>query len=399
MKKGIGSTLLLAIAIAACQKEEANNLRQVLMPERLGVNYNDTYPEHLANQFEVIDNDKADLGRVLFYDESLSINERVSCASCHIQSHAFADGKKNSPGFAQQNTSRNSLHITNIENFSPLFWDGRRNSLFEQVVDPITDHIEMGYGSTSQMIERISTKPYYADLFVEAFGTDQINEVRIREALTVFISSIRSYRNTLDAALAVLPPSSSPWSSLIDPESIRLSSEQENRGFHLFGELGCANCHSGHNIGGRLKANIGLDMEYSDQGFASWSLDREDRGVFRIPSLRNIALTAPYMHDGRFATLEEVIEHYNSNIKAHPNLDWDLQQVSEIDSFDDLVTLGLDPVDVLSSEDIEDNLPILPIRMNLSDSQKQDLLAFLHALTDKALINDTRYSNPFEYIE
>lgn len=399
MKKTIGLTLLVAIAIASCQKEGANTRKQVLLTERLGVNFNDTYPSHMQFRFQNVNNGMANLGRVLFYDESLSVNERVSCGSCHIQSMAFADGKKTSLGFAMESTSRNALHISNIENNNPLFWDGRTTDLFSQVGEPITNHIEMGYGSFDQMLERIATKDYYPELFETAFGTAQIDENKVRSALSEFLKSIRSYRNTLDVVLAQLPETSSPWSSQLDPNSVQLPNDQEQRGFELFGELGCANCHGGHDIGGRMTANIGLDMEYADQGVASWSgIDRE-KGEFRIPSLRNVALTAPYMHDGRFATLEEVIEHYNSNIQAHPNLNWQLQSISNIESFSDLFQSGIDPVDLFLDDEFENIAPVQAIRMNLSESQKQDLLAFLHALTDKAMVSDTRYSNPFVYIE
>jgi cytochrome c peroxidase len=257
----------------------------------------------------------------------------------------------------------------------------------------------MGYGSFDQMLERIATKDYYPELIETAFGTAQIDENKVRSALSEFLKSIRSYRNTLDVVLAQLPETSSPWSSQLDPNSVQLPNDQEQRGFELFGELGCANCHGGHDIGGRMTANIGLDMEYADQGVASWSgIDRE-KGEFRIPSLRNVALTAPYMHDGRFATLEEVIEHYNSNIQAHPNLNWQLQSISNIETFSDLFQSGIDPVDLFLDDEFENIAPVQAIRMNLSESQKQDLLAFLHALTDKAMVSDTRYSNPFVYIE
>lgn len=399
MKKLLGFAFLIAIAIISCQKNEINTRKQVLVTERLGVDYNDDYPEFMFGRFKFIDNEVADLGRVLFYDESLSINERISCSSCHVQSLAFADGKKNSDGFAMAVTDRNSMHITNIENSSPLFWDGRRSNLWDQVADPITNHIEMGYGSLEQMLDRISQKDYYPELFQAAYGTTNINEFGVRSAIAEFLMSIRSYRNTLDIAMANSPTVSSPWGNSVPDGAIRLPNEQEQRGFELFGDLGCASCHGGLDIGGRITANIGLEMEYADQGVATWSNNANEVGEFRIPTLRNVALTAPYMHDGRFATLEEVVEHYNSGIKPHQNLNWQLREVSNIETFSDLVELNVDPVDIILGDVEFEGSLLQPIRMNLTQGQKQDLIAFLRALTDKELIRDPRYSNPFVYVE
>jgi cytochrome c peroxidase len=282
------------------------------------------------------------------------------------------------------------MAISNMGSTNVLFWDGRESDLTDQVVKPITNHLEMGYGSTAELVHRLNTKDYYNELFQNAFGSDEITAERISWALESFIKSLRSYRNMVDIALAETSTTSSPWSSSVD---IVLSDPVAQRGFELFGALGCSNCHGGKNIGGTNMANIGLEMDYADPGLATWSDSPGSVGVFKIPSLRNVALTAPYMHDGRFATLEQVIEHYNSGIVAHPNLNWMLTDVQDIETVNDLINAGFDPIQVFNEQEF--NSPSAPRRLNLTDLQKADLLAFLQSLTDYEMLSDPRYSNPF----
>jgi cytochrome c peroxidase len=399
MKTSICYLGLVIVGLVACTKVTSTGKKQVLVQERLGVDYNDTYPNHLANSFSTINNAKADLGRVLFYDESLSINERVSCSSCHVQVNAFAENKSTSTGFAMVNTVRNSMSLGNTEDFDPLFWDGRQNSLLSQVTEPITNHIEMGFGSLEDMIDRIKTKPYYNDLFVQAFGSNEINDQKVASALSTFISSIRSFRNKLDDAMAALPFISSPW-GFNDSGDIVLDDPQAQRGFELFGNLGCASCHSGNNVGGHSFGNIGLDITYADGGAGTWFGNLESIGHFRIPSLRNVALSAPYMHDGRFQTLEQVIEHYNSGIQPHPNLSWRLVADSEFSTINEFMDAGIDVTEAVITEDDSEliNQNIIPLRLGLTEAQKADLAAFMRSLTDDKMIRDTRYSNPFDYV-
>jgi cytochrome c peroxidase len=387
--KTIVGLLSLAAVVEACQKNEANAKQLVLDKNKLGVSYNDEYSGPFTFEFGDLNTEVTDLGRVLFYDESLSLNERVSCGSCHIQSHGFADLQKASLGFAMGETARNSMSLSNLESTDVLFWDGRESDLTNQVVKPITNHLEMGYGSMVELVNRLNTKDYYNELFEDAFGSSEITEDRISWALESFIKSLRSHRNMVDIALAE-SGSFSLWSS---SAIVELSDPVAQRGFELFGELGCSNCHNGINIGGKNMANIGLEMDYTDPGLATWSDSPGSVGVFKIPSLRNVALTAPYMHDGRFATLEEVIEHYNSGIVAHPNLNWMLTDAQEIETVNDLINAGFDPVEVFAAQEF--NSPSSPRRLNLTDLQKADLLAFLQSLTDYEMLSDPRYSNPF----
>lgn len=392
------------IGFQACTKSLNDDLLfQRELTTDVHVDYNNSdYPAHLVNALEQdVNNAKAALGRVLFYDEVLSKNSRVSCASCHLQSNGFSDVKSTSEGFAMGQTARNSMAISNLMMGEwGLFWDLGASGLEEQVVMPILNHIEMGNSSIPEVVDRIKARDYYPPLFENAYGSSEIDETTIALALREFIRSLKSYESTFDKAN---PDVNNGWGTNNEPD---FEDPSQRAGFVLFGKLGCANCHFGNNIGGLNSANIGLDEVYTDSGMNSWSGAPNDIGVFKIPSLRNIDLTAPYMHDGRFKTLEEVVNHYNSGIKSHPNLDWRLVDVSEFDDdLTSLLELGLDPVILVQDEDEDPAIEALfqnqrlPIRMNLSEIDKSNLITFLKTLTDKEFISDTRFSDPFESVE
>jgi cytochrome c peroxidase len=225
-------------------------------------------------------------------------------------------------------------------------------------------------------------------LFYNAFGSEEITPQKISFALAQFLRSIVSYRSKWDQGYA----------------SQHLNFTQEEKlGKQLFQQKKCSSCHSGVNFrtyyGG--SANIGLDLEYTDNGIGDLPTSFLDsisggqsnssrKGYFQVPSLRNVALTAPYMHDGRFATLEEVIEHYNSGIKAHPNLDWNLQQQSQGPFFGEDDLIGNDS----GNNDTTSNV-VKPIRMNLTQEEKNALVAFLKTLSDESIITDPKFSDPF----
>jgi cytochrome c peroxidase len=316
----------------------------------------------------------ATLGRVLFYDTALSANQTISCASCHLQKSAFSDVKGTSTGFAGGQTGRNSMPIIEARYYRPgrFFWDERAATLEDQVLRPIQDSVEMGM-TLPALVTRLSAQPYYAPLFKRAFGDEQITAERISLALAQFARSILSYRSRFDVGLAAAGTVAAPFSNL---------TPEENQGRALFfGRAGCATCHvdSGPPTGAPpanqavfliLRAtNNGLDAtsDGGDLGVGGITGLPQDIGRFKSPSLRNIALTAPYMHDGRFATLDEVVEHYNSGVKAHRNLDNRLR-----------VQNGTEPR-----------------RLNLTTAEKASLVAFLKTLTDEALLADPKYSNPF----
>ena len=306
---------------------------------------------------EVDNNDAATLGRVLFYDAQLSKNNSIACASCHQQSKAFADGLDVSPGFGGKLTSRNSMSFANLGVNNNFFWDSRQSFIGDLVSEPVTNHIEMGMESMDELIEKLKKISYYPELFEKAYEVPTIDEARFSNAISQFLASISSTETTFDRELE---------------NNFDGFSEMEKLGMAIFfsDKAQCASCHSGANFAADDSnsgeyastsgtANIGLDLVYEDNG-------RND-GLFKIPSLRNVALTAPYMHDGRFNTLQEVIEHYNHNVKPHENLD------------DKLKNGGFTQ------------------QLHLNSLEVDALEAFLMTLTDENMINDPKFSNPFKY--
>ncbi len=304
----------------------------------------------------------ATLGRVLFYDTQLSLNNTVACANCHQAEFGFSDPLVLSKGFEDGETGRHSMNLINARYYADehFFWDGRAATLEEQVLLPIQDAVEMGM-TLDSLTARLSTLNYYPELFADAFGTEEINEDRISLALAQFVRSIVSYQSPYDIAAAATP--GQPNGDLLG------FTEQENLGKQIFEDpnLGaCAGCHgTSIQIAPAPRSN-GLDANPTDIGYGVVTGNLNDYGTFKVPSLRNIELTAPYMHDGRFATLEEVIEHYNSGVQNHANLSPPLR---------------------LQNGQIR--------RLNLTQNEKDALLAFMLTLTDNTLATEERFSDPF----
>ncbi|MFN4081192.1 MAG: cytochrome-c peroxidase [Saprospiraceae bacterium] len=341
-------------------------------------------PQHLRNaglSTLPVDGPKATLGRVLFYDKSLSADGTVSCASCHKQQIAFADDRAVSVGVNGQNGTRNSIALGSVLAFTayygtdlfgasavPFFWDNRAGTARQQNMASLTNPVEMGLHD-AQIAEIVKSKPYYPPLFRAAYGDDgPITTQRVSEAIAEFINAMGSFNSKLDKAVEATASASGGF---VDWESQSLNyvglNAQENQGRRIFSQH-CASCHT--TIQSRpmlLHANNGLDAQTTDAGVGGLSGKSSEIGSFKVPLLRNIALTAPYMHDGRFKTLEEVVEFYNSGIQPHPNLHQRLKQGNQ------------------------------PKRLNLSQSDKAALVAFLHTMTDPAFVSDPRYSDPFKY--
>lgn len=331
--------------------------------------------------------DLVTLGRVLFYDTRLSINNAISCASCHKQAIAFADNVAFSRGFQNKLTLRNTMPIANIistmftdnvviepdstpvilppqddPEYLPgvipppvffvtdtrLFWDGREESLQRMVTRPIMDHIEMGMHSMPALAGKLEAIPVYKSLFKKAFdGEEGVTPDKISRGLSAFLLSIRSSNSRLDKA---------------ERGELTLNASEQFGRFLFTQKFSCSTCHA---FGGF--ANIGLDATPADLGLRAFTGDPAHTGLFKIPSLRNVQLTAPYMHDGRFKTLEEVLEHYSKGVKNNPTLDSRLR-----------------------TEEGK------PVRLNMTDAEKAALIAFLSALTDTQLLTDKRFSNPFK---
>ncbi len=325
------------------------------------------YPAYFGGRFTIpVDNQMTQeivsLGRMLFYETKLSKSNQISCASCHQQKLAFTDGKQFSVGEGGSLTRRNSMSLANLLWVRSLFWDGRVGSLEEQAIFPLTDPHEMGQ-SMNEAIEKLNHTTNYPVLFKFAFGTSEITTARITKAIAQFERTLISSDSRYDKYL----------------KGEYLPTEQELRGLNLFMSrprpednvrgANCGHCHGTPKLFKELFHNNGLDIIAQDMGRMEITGQEIDRGRFRVPTLRNIALTSPYMHDGRFNGLEEVLDHYNEHI----------QQSETLSPFISEATNAINGKSLL-----------------LTDTEKTDILAFLHMLTDSTFINNPEFSDPHE---
>ncbi|MEP3389588.1 MAG: cytochrome c peroxidase [Reichenbachiella sp.] len=311
------------------------------------------------------------LGRNLFYEKMLSRNNQISCGTCHQQSKAFTDGAAFSTGLDGALTSKSSMSLVNLHWQSKFFWDGRALSLEAQALQPIQDHIEMDL-PIEEAVSRLTESNTYRKQFAAAFETEEISGDLIAKALSQFMRTLVSSNSRYDQHLL----------------GENVLTDQEKLGMDLFfthpvantGLRGgnCGDCHKTILTSGDRKDflgfnNNGLDADDNlEDGLMATTGKPEDKGKFKAPSLRNIALTAPYMHDGRFATLEEVLDHYNHQVQTSATLDRQIVEAT--------------------------NLPeaVLPVKLGLSEEEKEAIIAFLHTLTDETFITNEDFSDPFE---
>ena len=360
------SSPLLAIAVVAIVLSVAPRpaAQATLQLPDIPYRYADlALPPHLNSKLDntpsanPLTDSGATLGRVLFYDTRLSANRSTSCGSCHIQAHAFAEPKPVSRGFQGAHTDRRAMPLVNLRYYqrARFFWDERAGSLEEAVVMPIASHIEMGQdlGAISQALARDATN---RGLFERAFGDRQITGQRIGDALAQFVRALVSYQSRYDDGRAGVRSVRDDFENF---------TRQENRGKALF-LRNCGSCHmkdENEHFFVPTPANTGLrgTDASADGGVGDVTLRAADMGSFKSPSLRNVEVTAPYGHDGRFATLDALIDHYSDNAISDPNLGY--------------------------------LAPVGPLRFTASE--KAALVAFLKTLTDRTFLSDPKFSNPF----
>jgi cytochrome c peroxidase len=245
---------------------------------------------------------KIALGQRLFFDTSLSSDGTVSCGTCHVPGRAFTDGLPRSRGIGGRTGTRNTPSLFNVGYLPLLLWDGRSPSLEQQAQYPIMHPLEMNM-SDKRVVRSIASRPSYAELFRRAFGSTEATFPRVLQALA-------SFERTLVSG-------DSPFDRYELDDDRAAISQAASRGWDLFrGRAGCIRCHQ-FDADNRLftdrdfhNTGVGYDQDTPDLGRFIISRERLDKGKFKTPSLRNVALTAPYMHDGRFQTLHEVIEYY-----------------------------------------------------------------------------------------
>lgn len=301
-----------------------------------------------------------ELGRFLFYDPILSLDSSISCASCHQQSAAFSDAPSTfSKGDQGRIGKRNTPPLFNLAWYPSMFWDGRATSIETQVFHPVRAHEEMNL-SWKIASKRISNSSFYPALFQAAFGDSiRIDSIYIAKAIAQFERTLISNNSKYDQVL----------------QSKASFTADELAGYILVNETNkgeCLACHSTDaDALGTLRrfSNNGLDpifeaTKYIDKGLGGITGNPKDNGLFKIPSLRNVGLTAPYMHDGRFETLEEVLAFYNDSVHFSANIDPKMGSAQRGG-------------------------------VHLSTLEQQQIVAFLHTLSDSTFIHNPAFSNPF----
>ncbi len=350
----------MGILLAGCQAEQDRTLRDVP--------YQPTFvelekPPRVSRMFVPADNpltaEGIELGRMLFYDPILSRDSTVFCGNCHQQRRGFTDGKAVSTGFAGRTGRRSAMSLANVGfHHKGLFWDGRADQLEDQAVHPVQDSIEMNL-DWALAVQRLQQHEIYPRHFRRAFGIEKREEVTqdlVVKALAQFERSLISKDSRFDR-----------WQR----GEVQLTAA-EQRGYAIFFDTSdklphaeCGHCHVDplfttldyENNGIQAVENLG---DFPDKGRGEVTGNQFDNGRFKVPTLINIAQTAPYMHDGRFKTLTEMLDHYASG--GH------------------------------FAENVSPNVR----KLNLGERDKQDLIAFLNTLTDSVFLNNPAFGNPFE---
>jgi len=360
---------LIIATLASCQKEGNANSSNTTTYVPTPISALDIFPAEFGIPPLPSDNpltvEGVYLGRMLFYDPVLSYDSSISCGSCHKQEYAFSDPVPVSSGAFGLKTHRNTPSLFNMAYSKRFFWDLRVTNLRDLVFEPIQAHNEMAM-TLPKLEGKLKNIARYKDYFNKAFGHAP-NVVDMSKAMEQFMLTIVSNK--------------SRFNRFFPGDSVQLMSQSELRGAFLFNGLvdfkngvtngaDCFHCHGGElvqqqnlNMGGF--ANNGLDAVPTDLGMGAIDNKSTSRGIFKTPSLLNIEMSAPYMHDGRFKTLDEVIDHYSDKVNFDsPNLH-------------PLMNHG-------------------GIHLNLSAQQKADLKAYLLSMTDQKFLTNPAYSNPFK---
>ncbi len=286
------------------------------------------------------------LGKKLFYDGKLSRNNTISCGFCHIQEYAFSHhGHSISHGIDDRAGLRNTPPIQNMAFLKNYTWDGVSHNLDERSLVPITTNFEMD-SSLPEVVGKLNTDGTYKKMFKAAFGDENITGARILKAISQFMATMVSADSKYDRM----------------KKGTTVFTAEENLGMDLF-QAKCASCHSGDLFTDQSFRNTGMyyNSQFDDRGRYRVTLDWNDNMKFRVPSLRNVEYTSPYMHDGRFYTLDAVMDFYADNVESQPNLDPLLRQNGHI------------------------GIP-------MNSQEKKYIIAFLKTLSDKNFITNPKFA-------
>ena len=353
--------LMSVVIVFACNKDDdgGDPIVHDQTPYTLNVGVN--FPQPNLPSDNELTVQTVQLGRMLFYETMLSKDGTQSCATCHRLADAFTDTMQFSIGVEGLPGKRQAMTIFNMAYHSnEFFWDGRAHLLRDQALLPIQDPLEMNE-TLDNVVSKLSSSQMYKDQFMRAFGSEEINPEKIALAIEQFELTILSINSKYDRYLSnevQLTPSEERGRLLFETEF--------NPAFPDLSGADCAHCHGGINFENDQYMNNGLDADanFTDIGREMVTGDPADRAKFKVPSLRNVAVTAPYMHDGRFTTLEEVIDHYNEGIKSSSTVDPALEYTR-------------------------------PTGLFLDAQDKEDLINFLKTLTDDTYLNNSEYTDPF----
>jgi cytochrome c peroxidase len=351
----LGLILSGILLLTSCSKDD--NTEETYMPTPLALEVPELFEERILAPVIPFDNPQTvegvALGKKLFFETLLSADNTQSCASCHAPSEAFSDSNRFSVGIDGLSGNRNSMPIFNLAfNYDEkFFWDGRVFSLEHQALQPVENPIEM-HNTWQNVVDALQNTEAYPELFSRAFGTSEITSELVTKAIAQFERTLISGNSKFDKYLL--------GTTTITPEELN--------GLNIFMDEtkgDCFHCHG--NVNNPLWTdnmfhNNALDATFTDLGLGEVSGDPADNGKFKTPSLRNLAFTAPYMHDGRFNTLDEVINHYSEGLKSSSTVDPLMKKVDEGG-------------------------------VHLSTQEKADLKAFLLTLTDNEFITNPAFQN------
>ncbi|MGB1039820.1 MAG: cytochrome-c peroxidase [Flavobacteriales bacterium] len=308
------------------------------------------FPDMIIPADNPLTEEGIELGRKLFYEKMLSADNTMSCGSCHQPNAGYSDSNRFSVGIDNIAGTRQSMPIMNIGWSERFFWDGRAMSLEEQIIEPVENPIEL-HQSWKDAVGKLQSSPQYRYLFKQAFWVNEIDSLTAAKAMAQFMRTMISGNSKFDK---------------FNRREVSFT-PQELNGYNSFRSLtgaDCFHCHGGILYTDYSLQNNGLNPTHTDSGFGSVTLNPNDIGKFKVPSLRNLVFTAPYMHNGKFKNLDEVIDFYSTGIHASsPN-------ISPLIEF---ASIG---------------------GVNLTPTEKSELKAFLLTLTDSSFITNPKFQDP-----
>lgn len=313
--KLVFSLIAFCLILTSCRKDK---VEYKATPYQLEIPSH--FPDMIIPENNPMTVEGVELGRYLFYEKRLSGDNTMSCATCHMPVGSFADTNRYSTGIDGIQGNRQSMALINLGWDSYFFWDGRAGSLEDQVLQPVINPIEM-HTTWKDVVGKLNLDMEYRNRFFRAFGEEGIDSTKAAKAMAQFIRTMISGESKYDVMYKY---ENGIALSASDQTILQSIDNEEWAGYDLFKSLNgadCFHCHNGPLMRVKKFSNNGLDAAFTDKGRGAITHNTNDDGKFKVPTLRNIALSAPYMHDGRFKNLDEVIEHYSSGVHMSPTID------------------------------------------------------------------------------